>query len=47
MSGEINIYQADAKISVLGSDILEFVAEYIRGQRIANIESMDWKNFIK
>lgn len=42
MSGEINICDknSDKKLAVEAQDILDFVAEYIRAERIGMLEQM-------
>jgi len=48
MSGELEIYVPETKdrIGVRADDIMEFVMEYIRSEKIAELESMHWKDFM-
>jgi hypothetical protein len=48
MSGRvvINPY-IGGEIRIDAEDILEFVADYIKKERISKIENMDWKEVIK
>lgn len=34
------------EVSVLGKDILKFVAEYVRDQKIAKAENASWKKLL-
>ena len=55
MSGDLHIIanaentDKDIKVTVIlkAGDILKFVAEYIRSERIGEIESKDWEEFLK
>jgi len=49
MSGELEIYIPETKvrIGVQADDILEFVMEHIKSQKIAEMESMGWKDFMR
>lgn len=48
MSGNIIIQHKDyeLELSVLGEDILDFVAEYVRSQKISKLEQMDSKKLL-
>lgn len=48
MSGNIIIQHKDyeLELSVLGEDILDFVAEYVRSQKISKLEQMDSKEIL-
>ena len=49
MSGELEIYVPKTKdrIGVRADDIMEFVMEYIKSEKIAELESMHWENFMR
>jgi len=47
MSGQVIISTPGAKIEVLGEDLLEFVAEFIRGEKINSLEQKPWQEFLK
>lgn len=48
MSGNIIIQNKDydLELSVLGEDIIDFVAEYVRSQKIGKLEQMDSKEIL-
>lgn len=47
MSGEVHIIdQNNNEAKVSGNDILDFVAEYIRREKISNIERMSTKEIL-
>lgn len=49
MSGDIHICDKDSEeeIQVDGQDILDFVANYVRIERISKLEQMDTKEILK
>lgn len=48
LSGELEIYVPETKdrIGVQADDILEFVMEHLKSEKIAELESMNWKDFM-
>jgi len=48
MSGELKICNRkdNVWITVKADDIMRFVMEHIKSQKIAEIESMNWKDFM-
>lgn len=48
MSGNIHIVEKDSdkEIKVGGQDILDFVANYIRSERISKLEQMETKEIL-
>lgn len=48
MSGEIHIVEKDSdkEIEVDGQDILDFVANYVRSERISKLEQMETKEIL-
>ena len=48
MSGNIIIQHKyyELELSILGEDILDFVAEYVRSQKISKLEQMDSKEIL-
>ena len=47
MSGQVIISTPGAKIEVSGEDLLEFVAVFIRGEKINSLEQKPWQEFLK
>jgi hypothetical protein len=49
MSGDLHIIKShtEEQIVIEAEDILKFVAEYIRSERVGEIESKDWREFVK
>lgn len=48
MSGDIHICDKDSnrEIKVVGRDILDFVANYVRSERISKLEQMETKDVL-
>lgn len=48
MSGDIHIAEkgSDKEIKVDGQDILDFVANYVRSERISKLEQMETKEIL-
>lgn len=49
MSGDIHIVEKDSdeEIKVEGQDILDFVANYVRRERISKLEQMETKDILE
>ena len=49
MSGDIHIIQehTENEVKVDGEDILKFVAEFIRSEKIGKLEQTDWKEILQ
>lgn len=49
MSGDIHICDKDSEqeIKVDGQDILDFVANYVRSERISKLEQMETKDILE
>ena len=45
-SGDVTVNSGASSLVVPNEDILEFVAEYIRLKRIAQLESMPWQRLL-
>ena len=46
-SGEVTIKSKNAAINIECSDLLEFAAEYIRNERIKELENMKTEDLLK
>jgi len=48
MSGSIDIIQRDTNeaVKISGEDILEFVADFIRSEKISKLEQSNWKDIL-